>query len=64
MSLSYFLHTVKWSQFFLSNTYNSIQHYSLACTQLCCSKYYVSLTIQLDISHLFTHNLMIKQFYF
>ena len=29
------------------------------------SKYcYVSLTIQLNISHLFTHSQMIKQFYF
>ena len=44
---------------------SSIQHYSFVCTQLNGSKYcYVSLTIQLSISHLFTHSWMIKQFYF
>ena len=33
--------------------------------KLNCSKYcYVSLTIQLNNSHLFTHSSMIKQFYF
>ena len=64
MSLSsFFLHTVKWFQILLFNTYNSIQYYLFVCTQLNGSKYsYVSLTIQLNISHLFTH--MIKQFYF
>ena len=38
---------------------------SYFCTQLNGSKYwYISLTIQLNISHLFTHSWMIKQFYF
>ena len=47
-----FRHTVKEFQVLLINTNNSIQHYSFNSTQLNCSK---SLTIQLNISHLFTH---------
>ena len=39
----------------LFNTNYSIQHYSFVCTQLNGSKYfYASLTIQLNICHLFT----------
>ena len=43
---------------------NSIKQLNSA-SKLNGSKYcYVSLTIQLNISHLFSHNLMIKEFYF
>ena len=43
----------------------AIQHYWFISTQSNGSKYsYVLQTIQLDISHLFTHIWMIKQFYF
>ena len=60
-----FQHTVKEFQALLFNTNNSMQYDSFICTQLNSSKYCcVSLTIQLDISHLFTHNKMVKQFYF
>ena len=39
--------------------------YKYESTNLNSSKYsYVSLTIQLNISHLSTHSYMIKQFYF
>ena len=49
-------HTVKKFQVLLFNTNDSIQHYTFICTLLNGSKYcYVSLTIQLEISHLFTH---------
>ena len=58
-------HTVEKFQVLLFNTNNFIQHSLFVCTQLNGSKYcYVSLTIQLKISHLFTHTEMIKQFYF
>ena len=51
-------------QVLLFNTNNSIQNFLFVCTQLNCSKHcYASLTIQLS-SHLFTHDEMIKQFYF
>ena len=50
-------HTVKEFQVLLINTDNSIQHYSFISTQLNGSKYcYVSLTIQLNRSHLFTYS--------
>ena len=39
------LPTVKWSQVLLFNTNNSIQHYSLACTQLNGFKYSVFIVI-------------------
>ena len=59
------LRTVKWFQVLLFNTNYSIRRHSFVCTQLNGSKYcYVPQTIQLNISHLFTHNLIIKQFYF
>ena len=52
-----FKHTVKEFQVLLLKTNNSIQHYSFVCMQLNGSKYcYESLTIQLNISHLFTYN--------
>ena len=52
-----FRHTVKEFQVLLFNTNNSIQKYSFVCTQLNDSKYYyLSLTIQLNISHLFKHS--------
>ena len=35
----YCLHTVKWLQVLLSNTNNSIQHYSFACRHLKGFKY-------------------------
>ena len=41
----------------LFNTYNFIQIYLFVYTQLNSSKYcYVSITIQLNLSHLFTHS--------
>ena len=47
---------VKELQVLLFNTNNSIQNYSFVCTQLNDSKYcYVSLRIQLVISHFFAH---------
>ena len=47
--------TVKWLQVLLFNTNFSIQHYSVVRIQLNISKYcYISLTIQLSISYLFT----------
>ena len=50
------IQTVKWSDSYIPN--NSI-------LKLNGSKYcYLSLTIQLNISHLFAHSLMIKLFYF
>ena len=45
-------------QVFLFITNNGIQHYSLICTQWNGSN--VTLTIQLNISHFFTHKWMIK----
>ena len=59
------MHTVKESQVLQFNINNSIQYYSFVCTQLISPKYcYVSLTIQFNFNHLFTHSKMIKQFYF
>ena len=47
ISIIKFRHTAKEFQILLFPTNNSIQHYSLICTQLNGSKYcYVSLTIQ------------------
>ena len=47
---------IKEFQVLLINTNNSIQHYSFVSTQLNSFKVcYVSLTIQLNICHLFTH---------
>ena len=44
--------TVKEFQVLLINTNDAIQHYSFVCTQLNDSNYcYVSLAIQLNISH-------------
>ena len=40
------------------------KHYSFIYTQWNGLKYYVSLTIQLNINHLFTHSKVVKQFYF
>ena len=55
---------MKWLQILLFNTNYFIQHYSFVYTQLNGSKYYyVSLTIQLNTSHLFPHNLNVKKFY-
>ena len=49
--------TVKEFQVLLFNINNSIRRYLFVCSQLNSSKYcYVSQTIQLDISHLFTHS--------
>ena len=49
--------TVKEFQVFLLNTNNPIQHYSFVCTELNGSIYwYISLTIQLNISHFFTYS--------
>ena len=49
-------HTSKEFQVLLFNTNNCIQHYSFVCTQLNDSKYYyVSLTIQLNMRHLFSY---------
>ena len=42
----FLIYTIEWSNGFISN--NSIQHKSKYC--------YVSLTIQLNMSHLFTHS--------
>ena len=51
------MHIVNEFQVLLFNTNNSVQHYSFIYTQFSDSKYcYVSQTIQLNISHLFTHN--------
>ena len=51
-----YFYTVKWFQFLLFSTNNSIQHYSFVCTQLNGSKYcYVSLKIQLDNHFVYTH---------
>ena len=52
------LHTVKWLQALLFNTNHSSQNiYSFVCTQWNGSKYcYVSLIIQLNTRHLFTHS--------
>ena len=48
----------------LFNINNSSQRYSFFCSQLNGPKYcYVSLTIQLKISHLFKHSLNVKLFY-
>ena len=48
----------------LFNSNCSIQHYFFICTQLnCFPYYYVSLTTQLNISHLFSQTLNIKQLY-
>ena len=50
-------HTDKEFQVLLFNTNNSIQHYTIFYAQLDGSKnYYVSLRIQLNISHSFTHS--------
>ena len=56
------LHTVKQFQAFLSNTINFIFSQWFVYTQLIGQKV-LFLTIQLNISHLFAHNLNIKQFY-
>ena len=61
---SFICNTVKRLQVLRCNTDNSILHtskrfqvFQTHCTQLNDSKYYhISLTIQLNISHLFTHN--------
>ena len=51
----YNLLQVKWFLSFRSNTNNSIYYELFVCTQFNVFKYcYVSLTIQLNISHLFT----------
>ena len=51
------LGTFKEFQDLLFNTDYSIYHYSFICPQLNNSKYcYVSLRIQLNINHLFTHS--------
>ena len=51
-----FKHTVKKFQVLLFDINNSVQYFSFICTQLNDSKYcYVSLTIKLNISHLFAH---------
>ena len=48
---------MKWLQVLLFNTNYFIKHYSLVGTQLNSSKYfYVSLTIQLNTSYLFTQS--------
>ena len=53
-----------WLQVLLFNTNYWIEHHSFVCTQSNDSKYcYVSPTIQLNVTHLFTYNKMIKQFY-
>ena len=58
-------YTVKEFQELYFNTNHFIQYYSFVCTQLNCCKYcYESLTIHLNINHLFIHSYMIKQFYF
>ena len=47
------------------NTNHSVQHYSFIWTKSNSSKYcYVSITIQLDISHLFTLSEIVKEFNF
>ena len=52
-----YLLRVNWFQALLSNTNNSIQHYSFVYTQLNSLKhYYVILTIQFNTSHLFAHS--------
>ena len=55
-ALGNFLPTVKWfQQILVFNTDQSIQNYSFIYPQLNGSKYwYVSLTIQVEISHLYT----------
>ena len=59
------LHAIRCFHLFLSNTNNSIYYSSFVCAQLNAFKYCnLSVTIQLNISHLFIHSLMIKQFYF
>ena len=59
-----FRRTFKEFQILLFCTNNACQHYLFVCTQLNGSNYYyVSLTIHLDISHLFTQlNGQIVQF--
>ena len=57
LQLTISLRTVKRSQVLLFKTNNSIQQYLLLYTQLNGPKHcYESQTIQLDISHLFTHS--------
>ena len=51
-----YLNTVKWLLVLLFKIDYSIQHYLLLYTQLNRSKYYISLTIQLNISHSFTYS--------
>ena len=52
-----FLPTIKWFHLFLLNMNNSIYHQSFVYTQFNVFKNcYVSLTIQLNIWHLFTHS--------
>ena len=52
---------MKWFQVSLLKTNHSIQQYSFISAELNGCKYsYVSLSIQLNISHLFTHSWMIK----
>ena len=61
----FLLHTLIWFHLFLSKTNSSIYYLSFVCTQLNVFKYcYLTTTIQLNITHLFTHSWMVKQFYF
>ena len=58
---AHFLPTVKWFHLFLSNTNNSIHYKSFVCACLKVFKYCnLTQTIQLNISHLFTHSLIIS----
>ena len=53
----FFLHTVKWFHLFISDMNNSIDYNSFVCTQQNVFKYcYLTLMIQLNISHLFIHS--------
>ena len=63
------MHSFKWFQVLLSNSNNSIQHYSFICTHFSSKYCYVSLChkiqsnqIQLNISHLFSYSWKIKLF--
>ena len=54
------LHTVKWFQVLICNTYNPISYYSFVCTQLNGFKYwYLTLIILFHITHLFAHSEML-----
>ena len=50
-----FRHTIKDFPAFLFNTNHSIENFSFVCTVKWFKYCFVSLTIQLNISHLFTH---------